>query len=304
MTRPPHSLPPLGGLGFERAGHRRGDAEWLEQAWQQARVLQITARSSAAMRDGGLYFAPSEDVPTDAVRRFLGEVDGLPYFSCTVEMGAEDAGEWASLRDLGSGVDDLHGGMFAAAIGLEQWHQRHRRCPLCGEATTETEAGWTRTCPADGSTHFPRTDPAVIMMVTDGDRCLLGRAASWPDGRFSTLAGFVEPGESLEAAVAREVAEECGVRVGDITYLASQPWPFPSSLMLGFSARLVGSEELTVDAAELSDAAWFTRDEVQRAAARTDSDASPDPSDLLQYVSPSLSISRWLVDEWLAGRFA
>jgi NAD+ diphosphatase len=302
------SLPPMGGHhGFDRAAHRREDEAWLMQAWGEARILLITSKSEARVKDGALHYAGSDEVPIGATWRFLGQVDGVPYFCATVaEATAAELGEWATLRDLGAGIDELDGAMLAAAIGLEQWHRRHRRCAVCGEITQESLAGWTRTCENDGSTHFPRTDPAVIMIVTTGSgadaRCLLGRSEGWPEGRFSTLAGFVEPGESLEATVAREVAEESGVQVDDIRYLASQPWPFPSSLMIGFAARVVGDDTITVDGAELLEAGWFTRDEVKRAAERTDSGAPAQEGDVLQYISPRLSISRWLLDEWLEGR--
>ena len=147
--------------------------------------------------------------------------------------------------------------------------------------------------------HRPCGDHAVH---DGGDRALLGRGHQWGDGRFSTLAGFVEPGESLEAAVAREVFEEVGVTVTDIRYVASQPWPFPASLMVGFVARLDGDPAITLDPVEMAEAAWFTRDEIARAAGWTDSQLSPDPDAPLRGVSPRLSISRYLVDEWLAGR--
>jgi NAD+ diphosphatase len=203
------------------------------------------------------------------------------------------------------------------SIALLQWHSRHEHCPRCGAVTVITRTGWARQCPVDGSTHFPRTDPAVIMLVHDGgDRCLLGRGPSWPAGRFSTLAGFVEPGESLEAAVAREVHEEVGVRVTDVRYVDSQPWPFPASLMLGFNALAVGDLAITLDQDEMAAAGWFSRDEVQRAAAWTDlnalegwsatedrpSGSSEEADRTLSAISPRLSISRYLIDEWLAGR--
>ena len=194
--------------------------------------------------------------------------------------------------------------MIATAIGLEQWHQKHPHCPRCGALTAETQAGWTRTCPQDGSVHFPRTDPAVIMLVHDGgDLALLGRNPQWPAGRFSTLAGFVEPGETLEGAVAREVFEEVGVAIRDIRYVASQPWPFPASLMLGFSARLDGDASLTLDPAEMAEAGWFSRDEVRRAADWTDEPtaAGDATGSRLHAIPPVFSISRFLIDRWLAG---
>jgi NAD+ diphosphatase len=166
----------------------------------------------------------------------------------------------------------------------------------------ETKSGWTRTCTEDGSEHFPRTDPAVIMLIHDGaERTLLGRGHDWKPGRFSTLAGFVEPGESLEAAVAREVFEEVGVGVCDLRYVASQPWPFPASLMVGFTGRLDGDSSITLDPVEMAEAAWFTRSEVADAARWTDTGEPSDPTRRLQGVSPHLSISRYLVDRWLAG---
>ncbi len=199
-------------------------------------------------------------------------------------------------------ADELDAGLVVSAIALEQWHQRHTHCPRCGAPTVETQAGWTRTCTNDGSDHFPRTDPAVIMLVHDGaDRTLLGRGPQWGEGRFSTLAGFVEPGESLEAAVAREVFEEVGVGVRDVRYLASQPWPFPASLMIGFFARLDGDAAITLDPVEMAEAAWFTRDEVADAARWTDTDGEADPGRRLRGISPKLSISRFLIDQWLAG---
>jgi NAD+ diphosphatase len=198
----------------------------------------------------------------------------------------------------------VQAGLLTSAVALEQWHSRHQHCPRCGAETFETLAGWTRTCRNDGSDHFPRTDPAVIMLVLDDeDRCLLGRGPEWGNRRFSTLAGFVEPGESLESAVAREVFEEVGVSITDIRYVASQPWPFPSSLMLGFTARLAGDPALRLDPKEMAEAHWFTRDEVRRAALWTDGHEPADGTARLGGISPRLSISRYLIDGWLAGRW-
>ncbi len=248
------------------------------------------------MREGRLDLGRASEAP-DGPRRFLGMVDGVPHFAVTA-----DGEGWQTLREFGAQVDDLEAALVVCAIALEQWHQRHTHCPRCGAPTAESQAGWTRTCTVDGSEHFPRTDPAVIMLVHDGgDRALLGRGRPWPEGRFSTLAGFVEPGESLEAAVAREVFEEVGVRVGDIRYVASQPWPFPASLMLGFVARLEGDPEITLDPAEMAEAGWFSRDEVAAAVDWTDDAQPPEPGRRLQAVPPRLSISRYLIDQWLAG---
>ncbi|MGH8963275.1 MAG: NAD(+) diphosphatase [Jatrophihabitantaceae bacterium] len=297
----------LAAAPFDRAAPHRTDTEWLASAWQRARVLAVTGKSATpvAADEGGvnaLAFRTAVDVPDDAPRRFLGVVGDQAYFTATVE---QDGGKWLTLRELGPTIDDLAGALFASAIALEQWHQRHTHCPLCGTPTVEAHAGWTRTCPNDGTEHFPRTDPAVIMLITgsfDGaDRALLGRGPQWEQGRFSTLAGFVEPGESLESAVAREVFEEVGVRVRDLRYVASQPWPFPSSLMVGFSGRLDGDPQISLDPVEMAEASWFDRDEVQQAADWSDAGADGEPAARLRGVSPKLSISRYLIDLWLAG---
>jgi NAD+ diphosphatase len=297
---------PLSVTAYDRAAYRRTDDAWLAAAWPHARVLAVTPKSATAVEVGAdgavrIAFRAPAEVPAGAPRRFLGLVEDRPYFAVTVEP--DGAGTWRTLRELGASVDDLRAGLFTAAVALEQWHRRHPRCPLCGTPTVEAHAGWTRVCPADGSEHFPRTDPAIIAVVHDGGgRCLLGRNAAWPPGRYSTLAGFVEPGESLEAAVAREIHEEVSVDVVDIRYVASQPWPFPSSLMLGFSARVEGEQLVRPDHVEMAEADWFTREQVRRAAERTDGGGEPDPDAALQVISPPLSISRYLIDLWLAGQ--
>lgn len=196
-------------------------------------------------------------------------------------------GSWPSLRTVGALLDAHDAGLATAAVALDAWHDRHPRCPRCGNPTRVAQAGWSRVCDVDGSEHYPRTDPAVIMaVVDDDDRILLGHAAAWPADRWSTLAGFVEAGESAEQAVRREVAEETGVHVGEVEYAGSQPWPFPASLMLGFRARAT-SVEVRVDGVEMADARWFTRDGLAEAVASG------------EVVLPSgASIARALVEEW------
>jgi len=197
---------------------------------------------------------------------------------------------WATLRDAGAVLDDSGAGLLTAAVAVAQWHAVHPRCARCGHPTDVVQAGWSRACPECGAEHYPRTDPAVIMAVVDADdRILLGRQAAWPGGRYSTLAGFVEPGESLEAAVRREVLEEAGVVVGAVTYLGSQPWPFPSSLMLGFTAVAV-DPSITVDGVELDDARWWSREEFAR-----------DLASGVLAMPPSVSIARRLVEHWFGG---
>jgi NAD+ diphosphatase len=193
------------------------------------------------------------------------------------------------LRDVAQALPQAAGGLLAHAAALLHWHRAHPRCSRCGAPTELTEAGYSRTCPACGAVHHPRTDPVVIMLVVDGDRALLGRQARWPPGRWSALAGFVEPGESLEEAVAREVREEADVRVDAIAYRSSQPWPFPTSLMLGFTARYAGGEATARDG-ELEGIRWFSRREL-------DAMRHGDAGGL--FLPPPDAIARRLVDAWL-----
>jgi NAD+ diphosphatase len=195
------------------------------------------------------------------------------------------------LREVGATLDDRDAGLAVHAVGLDNWHATHLRCPRCGAPTRPTLGGHVRRCDEDGSQHFPRTDPAVIMLVHDGaDRCLLGRQTPWPNRRFSTLAGFVEPGESAEQAVAREVDEEVGLPVTDIEYRASQPWPFPSSLMFGYRARAT-AYDVDLRDGEIEEARWFSRAELRRAA---------DAGEVV--LSSPVSIAYRLITDWLTGR--
>ncbi len=195
------------------------------------------------------------------------------------------------MRDIAPRLAQDDGGLIAYAAALLNWHRRHRFCSVCGHASGIEEAGLLRRCPNCGAEHHPRTDPVVIMLVVDEerDRVLLGRQPSWPPGRYSALAGFVEPGESLEDAVAREVLEESGVEVAGARYDSSQPWPFPSSLMLGFTVRYVAGEAVASDG-ELEDARWFTRAELEEAAAGHGETLLP----------PPVAIARTLIDGWLS----
>ncbi len=196
-----------------------------------------------------------------------------------------DGARAASLRDLVPLLTQSDGGAVAYATAIGNWHRRHRFCANCGHATDVVSAGFQRTCPSCGAQHFPRTDPVVIMLVVDParDRVLLGRQSTWPTGRYSCLAGFVEPGESLEEAVAREVVEESAVAVADVVYRSSQPWPFPASLMLGFRCHYVSGGPYRRDG-ELEDVRWFERDEL---------------ADGQAILPPPLAIARVLIDEWL-----
>lgn len=204
-----------------------------------------------------------------------------------------DTTRWQTLRELAATLGDRDTGAFAEALGLRNWHHSHRFCPRCGASTRIESAGWVRRCTACGSQIFPRTDPAVIMLITDAtDRLLLGSNALWENNRYSLLAGFVEPGESLEAAVIRESFEESGLRVTDATYLGSQPWPFPASIMCGFTARVTAEQDpaaLTPDGAEILDLRWFTRPELRDAA-----------SGWLMLPGPS-SIAHAMIERWFTA---
>jgi NAD+ diphosphatase len=189
---------------------------------------------------------------------------------------------------VGAALSDRDAGLFTHAAALANWHDTHTHCPQCGTPTVPAPAGHLTTCPKDGTEHFPRLDPAVIMLVTDPeDRCLLARNATWPPGRMSVLAGFVEPGESCEHAVAREVMEESSIVVADVQYLGSQPWPMPRSLMLGFRAMAAGGQQITVDAEEIGEARWFTRAEML---------AAIEAGTL--GLAPTSSIARRLIEFW------
>jgi NAD+ diphosphatase len=277
------------GARIDRASALRVDPDWVAE-----QLASPSARALPAAADG-----PFVDCSTDPCRPALfplaafGELDEHgPVFAVDAEgreLPALDGDRAAmSLREAGARVSQADGGLLAYATAILNWHRRHRFCANCGSPTGVAEGGHLRVCPRCGAQHHPRTDPVVIMLVHDGDRALLGRQARWPAGRYSTLAGFVEPGESLDEAVAREVEEESGVQVADIRYRSAQPWPFPSSLMVGFHARWAGGEPAVGDG-ELEDVRWFERDEL-RAIARGQTDL---------HLPPPVAIARRLIDEWL-----
>ncbi len=230
----------------------------------------------------------------DGDRLYLGRDDDGPVFAVAGPLPRRP-GKTAGLRDVGARLSDRDAGLLAHAVGLLNWHAAHPFCPRCGQPLTSTKGGSERVC-ADGHVQHPRSDPAIIVLVTDGaDRCVLGRQQVWPERRFSTLAGFVEPGESLEQAVVREVAEESGLDCRDVVYRGSQPWPFPQSLMLGFWAVCDGDAEPVCRDGELAEVQWFTRDQVRAAGGWAD-DATPG---LL--LPPPVSIAHRLITEWAAG---
>jgi NAD+ diphosphatase len=226
--------------------------------------------------------------PVTTPELFLGFDGESPRFSAIHE--AEGA-PWAAFPLLAI-LTDGDAPLFAAALSLSRWHTRHRFCANCGHSTDLVRGGWSRRCPSCSAEHFPRVDPVVIMIAEHGGELLLGRQPHYPPDRYSALAGFVEVGESIEDAVRRELHEEAGIAVRDVRYVASQPWPFPSSLMIGCSAR-AESRELTIDRTELEDARWFSRDAIAAALAGAPDAAFQPP--------PKAAIARTLLERWLAA---
>jgi NAD+ diphosphatase len=310
------------GAALDRVGDsRRRDADWLA-----AQLVHPAARAVVAgdrglrIADGRLELVPLAELTGGQAPLLLGLDASGPVFAFDEDAARDGrvpmvgsggvrgeppvdaSGDRVPLRQAAARLSLEDGGLAAYTAALLNWHRRHRYCSASGHLTDLAEGGLTRVCPSCGAEHHPRTDPVVIMLVTDGtERLLLGRQATWPTGRYSALAGFVEPGESLEEAVAREVLEEAGVTVGTVDYISSQPWPFPASLMLGFSAAYE-SGEASIGDEELQDVRWFTRAEIELAAAEPDSDnwAGPgDPGGPLA-LPPKLAIARRLIEHWLA----
>ncbi|HST47833.1 NAD(+) diphosphatase [Jatrophihabitans sp.] len=306
------AVPILARSAHDRMAERRTDPAWFAAAWQDpaSRVLLISPSGRAPVGPGGreLRFVAPAEARIEGVRVLLGGAGGTRYLALLAagEVALPAAGsDWRGLRELATELTDLDVGLLTTAVALQAWHQTHSHCPRCGTVTEVSKAGWTRTCPADGSEHFPRTDPAVIMLVHDGaGRCVLARGPQWPAGRMSVLAGFVEAGESAEAAVAREVREEVGIEVCEVTYVASQPHPFPASLMLGYTARVAGDPRLVIDAEEIVEAGWYTREQVRRTA-DWGSEAEPAGADVvppaLRGLPGAMSIARQLINAWLVA---
>jgi NAD+ diphosphatase len=271
------------GEALDRAGQHRRDEAWLAARLADPATRVVTASEAGVVVAGERPRLFAVDELPDGLELVLLGVDGDARAVFAADPGDDFPGERRGLRDLAPTLSQADGGMVAHAVALLNWHRRHRFCANCGTPSDSREAGHIRRCPKCGAEHHPRTDPVVIMLVHDGDRAILGRQAHWPPGRYSALAGFVEPGESLEEAVAREVREETGARVADVAYHSSQPWPFPASLMLGFIARWTSGEPVVGDG-ELEDVRWFTREEIASGEAK---------------LPPRQAIARRLIEEWL-----
>ena len=311
MTVPPGPVLSYGGGRLDRAGARRKDTAWIAERWTRGDSLIVPV-----WRDLNLVAGESAVIPTRAsapaiaaasgetvflglqgeVAVFAADLSGLDEAQAAETVGA---GTFVDLRQVGQAMDAEPASLLAYARGITHWHRHHRFCGSCGQPTESREGGHIRLCGDDvcGGQIFPRTDPAVIMLVVsppvagEPPRCLMGRHLRLPRGVYSTLAGFVEPGESLEDTVAREVFEETGIVVGEVAYQGSQPWPFPRSMMLGFRAQAV-TTEITIDRDELDDARWFSAAEVFEFGEWADEDAP-------RRLPRRDSIARYLLDTWL-----
>lgn len=284
----------------ERHGARRSDEGWLDECWRDPRT-RVLVLAGARLRpvDGRVRWVSPREAP-EGLRLLLGERAGVHHFAVILDsqQASEDSEEWVGLRAVVQSLaaeDRVHAPLVLHAVGMAEWHRVTRHCPRCGGTLQVQEAGHVLRCQRCGTAQFPRSDPAVIMIVTDGEpgsdheRALLGRSPAWPAHRYSTLAGFVEPGETMEDAVRREVREETGVVVGEVRYFGSQPWPLPASLMVGFSARAVETT-IDVDGSEIEEAHWFTREQL-----RADAEAG-------RLLLPGgVSISRSLIESWYGG---
>lgn len=261
----------------------RGDDGLFVPMWRN-RNLVVSSKLARLDRDAALVSAADEIV-------FLGKLEDRPYFALALPASDDAAalcaahGDFDDLRMAGPFMDRSDAELAAYARGMIYWHRNHRYCGKCGSTTTSTDFGHVRVCGSCEKRHFPRTDPAVMALIMDGDRCVLARQPRFPPNMFSILAGFVEPGETLEVSVAREVREEVGLEVTDLRYVSSQPWPFPASLMLGWVMRAT-TTDIHLDDDELEEARWFSRDEVRSGAGIL--------------VPPSFSLAGQLIELWLA----
>ena len=278
-------LPPLARFALDRDYLSRANPELFDQLWSDpnTRVLVLHEGKTLLELDSPspqLRLLPVDQVPRANLRVYLGktitasasEPAGSAVVLAVVNENSahqieSDKKLWHGLRSIGQELSDRDTGVFTTALALNNWHNSHQHCPNCGTPTVIEQGGWVRRCMKDSLELFPRTDPAVIVSIIDQqNRILLGSQGTWEQNRWSILAGFVEPGESLEAAVLREMKEECGLEVTDITYLYSQSWPFPLSLMLGFTAKADSSKQLLPDGEEIVKLRWFSREEIQAEA--------------------------------------
>lgn len=287
--------PLLTQAALDRAARLRSDAAGQDRLWADPRAKVLRVDAGTALGSGepwALAYADPEVFSADPARRYFLGLDGagVPYFAVDEPFSPAADQTAVALRRIGPWLPALEVGLFVHAVALGAWHARHRFCANCGTATVPEAAGHSRACGSCGTKQFPRIDPAVIMLVVDDDdRALLAHNSAWPEGRFSTLAGFVEVGESAEQAVVREVAEEVALDIDRVDYEGSQPWPFPSSLMLAYRAH-ASDPRLRVDRGEITTARWFTRSELLDAVEGQD-----------VRLPSSVSIARWQIERWYGG---
>ena len=290
---------------MDRAGHLRTNQATLDQLWQRAKIIHVADARLAVVAGGTkLRFLTSVEVASlisskvykSGEKYFLGldELDQEPYFAwnaSSVEPQSENAPDgYLTLREIGGLISEFEMEISLHAVALANWHGSHTHCARCGAPTSVAQGGAIRTCDKDKSEHYPRTDSAVIVLVRDkDDRILLGHQPIWPEGRFSCFAGFLEPGETFEQCVQREVLEESGVLVREISYLGSQPWPFPASIMISFDAVTDAPEIARPDGQEITEVKWFSRAEVK---------AQSDAGTLL--LPPTMSVARKMINRWFA----
>lgn len=308
----------FGGSGLDRAAHLRGDANALAALlskpaagvlaiWRGKPLLELATRKPVWLSAKHELFRHADEEPIflgldQNAPRFAQDISGWDPNEIPDTLGAfHDPSEqrhpavpssqaFCELRANMSALTARDAELVAIAKAVLSWHETHGFCAKCGEKSAIAQAGWQRDCQSCGAHHFPRTDPVVIMLILNGNSVLMGRSPGWPEGMYSLLAGFVEAGESIEGAVRRETFEEAGIRVGDVDYLSSQPWPFPASLMFGCRG-LATSDEITVDPDELEDALWVTREDMARSLVEENPILKP---------ARKGSIARFLIENWLA----
>ena len=282
--------PGFTGSPLVRMDHERDSPEAISAALADpsARQLRLAGLDPVAGPDGGLVWDPVSGAAEELA--LLGLIDGAPRF-VALSAGADANGRSPALFGMLESLPVGDAATYAIARSLVDWHARNGFCPRCGNPTAPIRAGWVRRCTVEGRDHFPRTDPVVIMLAEHAGRVLIGRQPGFPPGRYSALAGFVEVGEGIEEAVARELFEEAGVRATSVRYVASQPWPFPSSLMIACIAD-VADDAITLDTQELEDAIWVTRDEVAAAMAHA--------ADARFLPPPAYAVAHTLFARWLA----
>jgi NAD+ diphosphatase len=276
---------------MDRSGELRGDQNRIEELWSSALIIEVGKGRIRSTESGPVFLSASDAIGGE--RYFLG-VDretNRPYFAWASGAVDSEVEDYLTLRELAGGLSPRDLEIAMHAIALSNWHDAHPHCPKCGAPTRVDLAGAARKCDQDETQHHPRTDAAVIVLIKDReDRILLGHQPVWPDGRFSTFAGFLEPGETFEQCVAREVFEEAGVQLSEIKYLGSQPWPFPASVMIAFEAITDAPEEARPDGEEITEVKWFSRAELKAAA--------EDGSLLLP---PAVSVARRMIEGWLCA---